>query len=281
MKRLLMSSVKVSLSLLFIFCVSIQAFSQRNKQSKPEEIFVPRIEVTVVGGSDLSPEMLKEKAIKEAKLNALHQAGLEEHISVYENYYISETKGNFEELFTSDIISDIRGGVKEFNVKSAIPRFLEEGMGMELTLTAEATVVKFNEERDITFDYILEGLRLFYRDGEDFMFTIRSSKPAYVRVFLLSTSEENVADILFPNSYEPDVALHPDSTTTFPIDTVRYHYPMSTTIKEDPHKMIVVLLKQKIPFLHDFTFEDIARWIVEIPPSQRVVKTFAFTIVKD
>ena len=111
--------------LVLILSIVLTGYSQK----KTSEDKIKGISGTAVGGANLSPEQVKQKAIDDAKVNALREAGISENINSYTDYFRSESEDKFEELFTKDILSNINGTVKDIEVieekaKSGIKKIL-------------------------------------------------------------------------------------------------------------------------------------------------------------
>ncbi len=65
-------------------------------------------------------------AINNAKVDALRKAGIEEHINSYTDYFRSGSNNKMEELFTSDVLSNIRGSVTKIEEISFDKGFLRD-----------------------------------------------------------------------------------------------------------------------------------------------------------
>ena len=112
----------VIIAFIFFFNFSITA------QEKVKEIPLKNIQGVAIGNDNESMNQVVQRAVNEAKIEALKQAGIEENISSFTDYFQSENNDTYEELFTSDILSDIRGTVKAVEITETKKSFDELGI---------------------------------------------------------------------------------------------------------------------------------------------------------
>lgn len=267
-----MSYLKSLILLLFLILVSVNLVSAGNDV---QEFKYEGIKGAATGGKNDSPEQVYNQALNEAKLNALKKAGVEENIASFTSYFQIEENGKYEDLFSSDFLSDIRGAVKEVNVVDE-KRSLDEFGNLRIELTVNCTVVKYLTERDLTFDAKIEGVGMFYPNESNLLFTVKPSKDTYVKIFILSESE---AFQLFPNDYESSYLLKENSQYLFPSETM--DYTLHTNKKSENHRMIMVFMKQDIPYTDEVEYKKIIDWIFSIPPHLRILKSYGFVVVNE
>jgi hypothetical protein len=181
----------------FILSIFILVFYQPViADNNVKEIKLTGIIGTATGATTESIEQVTHRAINEAKTHALKQAGIEENIASFTDYFQMEDKGRYEDVFTSDFLSDIRGAVKDVDLVDTKKSFDEFG-NLKIEVVINCTVVKYLTEKDLSFDAWVEGVGMFYQNETGLMFKIKPSKDAYVKIFLLSETE---AFQLFPNN---------------------------------------------------------------------------------
>lgn len=230
-----------------------------------------------VGGQNMSPTKVIELAINKAKVAALQQAGIEENINSYTDYFRSETNDKMEELFTSDVLSNIRGTVKDIQVIGNPKKtFTAEGQ-IQVSAEISCTVIKYTTSKDLEFDAWVTGIKnnKFYYEGDTLRFQIKPSIECYVKVFVF-TSESY---ILLPNTYEPPVLLEANVEKKYPSTTIDYILDAGGNERE-MNRLVVVLTKSNIPYTGKADYKEITDWIMTIPPDERVIKSFAFEVVK-
>jgi hypothetical protein len=242
-------------------------------KNKTKEIKVTNITTTATGSATQTPAQVKQMAIDKAKIEALKQAGIEENINSYSDYFRSENENKMSELFVSDILSDIRGSVKDVTEVSSQMSFTSEGH-IKVEVTINCTVVKYDVSRDLTYDIKVDGISMMYKEGDLFTFKITPYGDGFLRVFMFATE----AFVLFPNSYEKSFQM---------ISGQAYDFPQKVTLtldaggkKRETNRVVMVYLKQDIPYTGETDYKQITDWIMTIPPDERVIKSFGFEVVK-
>ncbi len=244
-------------------------------QQKVKEISLTNISGKAIGGDTESLKQVTERAVNEAKVKALKEAGIEENIASFTDYFQSEYKNNMEELFTSDILSDIRGAVKNVDIVDSKKYFNEYGK-LVVEVKINCTVVKYLSERDLSFDVWVDGVGKFYTNNSKLIFNSKPSKSCYVNIFIFNQSD---AYKLFPNSLENSYLLKANTTHVFP--SYKADYFLDTQKESEAHRMIMVFTKEDIPYTGNIEYHSIIDWIFSIPPDMRVIKSFGFSVVKE
>lgn len=241
------------------------------------EIKLKNIKGTATGGIHATPAFVIEQAIKNAKLNALTRAGIAEEITAYQNLFKNETNNNYEEVFTSDIFTNVSGVVTDVSITDTLAQFDSKTMTLRIEVTLDAKVIKYSEKEDQTFDAWVEGVKSFYNNHEVLKLTIKPTKQCYARIFMIAKEQESY--ILYPNDYESDNTLMQNTPQHFP--TIDIDYILETNLSSEPHRLIIVLLKEPIQYTNKVAYKPILDWIMRISPEKRVVKTLSFTVVKN
>ena len=255
----------------FIFFYS---FSSR-AQEKIKEVPIKNVKGTAIGNDKESIGQVIQRAVNNAKLEALRKAGVEENIASYTDYFQSESNSTFEELFVSDILSDIRGSVKQVEVLDTIKDFDRFGQ-LNVLVEINCIVVKYLSNKDLSFDVSVKGVGMFYQNNAKLIFKAKSTKDAYTNIFIFNQTE---AYQLFPSTYESSFLLKKDVEYDFPRDLV--DYILYTNKKSEAHRMIVVFSKHEIPYIGEVEYKQIIDWIFSIPPDMRVIKSFGFAVVNE
>jgi hypothetical protein len=232
-----------------------------------------------LGGETLSPEQVKQKAINDAKIKALKESGIEENINSYSDFFRAETENSMEELFTSDILSQINGTVKNVEVLSSKPSFTPEGQ-LKYEVTIKCTVLKYNSTSDLAFDAWIEGIKPIYKEGEGLSFTVKPTQPCYVRAFIFT----NQSYVLLPNNYEQSNQLLQQTTYPFPDPELVDSYELTIEnkgLQRELNRLVVVLLKEDLYYTGKVNYKDITDWIMSIPPDERHLESFSFEIYRE
>lgn len=266
-----MMNKKLLIIALLIFSV-YSTYAQKDKTIKLKDI-----KGKAIGGIISSPAQVINDALKNAKLNALMKAGIHEHINIYQNLFKSETPGEYEEVFTSNVFTNIKGVVTSVSITDTIASFDPKTYTFRAEVTIDAKVLKYDKEEDRTFDAWTEGIKSFYNNNESLTFKIKPTKDCYVRVFIIASQQESY--VLFPNEYETDFKLTANTQQIFP--TTEIEYTMYTKMTQEPHRVIIVLLKEAIPYTGKVAYKPILDWIFNISPDKRVVKTIGFSVIQN
>lgn len=267
-----MKRILLTLTVLFFLIVASQNIQA---QKKTKEIKINNVNGVAVGGETETLLQVKARAINDAKINALKKAGIAENISSYSDFFKSENKNNYDEIFTSDILSDIRGAVKDIEEVKVSKSFTETGV-FKVDVIINCIVLKYTSKKDLTFGAWIDGFGMYYKNHDYLKFKIKSSKDAYLKVFVFSETD---AYVLFPNDYEESFQLKSNKEYIFPVGNVDYE--LETTKSKEIHRAIIVLTKDDIPFTEEVKYKNIVDWIFTIPPDQRIIKTFGFSVVNE
>jgi hypothetical protein len=181
-----------------------------------------------------------------------------------------------EELFTSDVLSNIEGTVKNIEVVSAKPGFTLENQ-IKYNVVINCTVVKYNVKKDLAFSAWIEGIQPFYKAGAELTFTVKPTLPCYIRAFMFT--DESYP--LLPNEVEKSKLLPAMEITSFP-ENVTYEMTIDKKGKEkETNRLIIILLKKELFYTGKLEYKDITDWIMSIPPDERYLASFAFEIFKN
>ena len=265
---------QILLSFIFSGILTLLNFNL-SAQQKVKEIPLKNIQGTAIGNNNESVNQVLLRAINNAKIEALKKAGVEENISSFTDYFQSEYNDKLEELFTTDILSDIRGTVKNVEIIDSHKSFNEFDK-IVVDVKISCIVVKYLSKRDLSFDFWVEGIKKFYNNNSKLTFKVKPSKDSFVNIFIFNEQE---AYILFPNDYEQSYLLKANYEHTFP--SYKVDYWLDTQKETEAHRMIMVFTKQKIPYTGKIKYKEIIDWIFSIPPDMRVVKSFVFNVVKE
>jgi hypothetical protein len=246
-----------------------------NAQEKVKEIPLKNIQGTAIGNNNESINQILQRAVQEAKIEALKQAGIEENISSFTDYFKSENNDTYEELFTSDILSDIRGAVKQVEVTDTIKNFDKYGQ-LNVHVKINCIVVKYLSNKDLSFDVYVDGVGMVYPNETKLIFRVKSTKDSYANIFLFNKTE---AYQMFPSKYENSFLLKKDTEYNFPTEAV--DYILFTNRKSEANRMITVFTKEQIPYTGKIEYKEIIDWVFSIPPDVRIIKSFGFNVVNE
>ena len=220
---------------------------------------------------DVSPNQAKLQALNDAKINALKQAGIGEQVSSYQLLFSSQQKNDYSQFFSSDVQTEIQGAVQSYTIKSE-RIYCKSEFEIVCEITIDASVIKYDNKADVTFDANIEGIKGVYNNDEKMTFSVKTTQTGYLTIFDITDKE---AFVLYPNEYEKQMAINPEKIIKFPIANI--DYTLHTDLKEkETNRFIFVFTKTPIPFIkmdkNQITAsENIFSWIYAIMPDQRKV----------
>lgn len=233
---------------------------------------------------EVSEEQAKQKALAEAKVDALKKAGVAEHIQSYDMLFKSEVGSKFEEVFMSDKQSEIRGAVRDYTME--YEKGIDESRNFYIEVIINANVILYNTSADPAFTVNIEGFKAGYQNGENLVYTITPSQNCYLNIF--NIFEKN-ATLIFPSKWEKQQLFEGGKTYRFPLtNLLKDGYSLEKTTKEpEKNKMVFVFTKELTPFIkfkinndedQVTNFEDISSWIFSISPDKRTSHYISFVI---
>jgi hypothetical protein len=225
--------------------------------------------------NDITMPQAKEKAIVEAKLEALRQAGVPELISESSLSYVSEGENGMKDIFESITKSDMFGEISDFEIVKEEKKINDVG-NIIYNVWIDATVIIHKELKDPGFGCDVKGIKSSYFSPDALSFSIQPWKDCYLRIFIVS---ENEGTQLYPSKFEPQAILNAEKQVEFP--RKGFQYEISTEKKAEINYLILLLTKQDIPFKEKETPQNILRFISNINPSQKTLKTFSLFIKKE
>jgi hypothetical protein len=242
---------------------------------KKEEIKLTNIPGEAVGTENESLKQVRARAVNAAKVNALKEAGIQENINTYTDYFQSETKEEYEELFASSIFTNIQGAVTDVERVKTNKSFTSDNL-LQVKVLINCTVIKYNTENDLSFDFEVKGVKPNYNHNDLLTFQFKPYSDGFLKVFIFTKNESYQ---LYPNNYENSISFLEEKKYKFPLEEINYR--LETTKRSQMHRVVFVFLKKDIPYTHEVDYKKIFDWMFRIPPDIRKVKTFSFTVFNE
>jgi hypothetical protein len=237
---------------------------------------------------DMTPEQTRQKALDEAKQDALNKAGVGESITVSNFLYKFEDNEKFREIF-QDFTSTETGGEVMIDSILSEERTFNEFDNMVITVEVEATVFIHKEEEDPTLDIKVEGIEDHYKNNQYLTFIVTPGTNGYLKIF--NVTEEEVSSLLFPYIDEKQPYLNDDPALllkafqkiTFPVNQAfsdGYYLDISNPEKDKEFNLLIfVFTRENIPFMENAgDMKQIMKWIYSIPMDKRKVIQLGFVI---
>ncbi|MGE0076659.1 MAG: DUF4384 domain-containing protein [Bacteroidales bacterium] len=232
---------------------------------------------------NINEDEAKNRALAEAKLNALKMAGVSEHIQSYDFLFKSEIGTKFDEVFMTDMQSEIRGAVKNYTMK--VDKGIDEFKNFYVEVSIDAEIILYQTSPDPAFKVKIEGIEQGYKNGDKLKYSVNPTIDCYLNIFNLY---ENNASVIFPNEFEKSTFFKANEKITFPQSVLLDGYVLEKSSNEpEKNKLLFVFTKEKIPYNNYTisadgdqitTFEDISSWLFSIAPDKRVNYFVQFVI---
>jgi len=254
----------------FILIVTTTCFGQ--KKTHVQNI-LGQSELT----DDITPVEAREKAILNAKSEALRVAGATEYVSELNVSNKSEISGGkFTELWNSLTTSEVNGEVASYKIKKE-EKYINEKGTVNIRIWLDADVIIHESKSDPNFFFHVNDLRQDYASMDKLTFKLKTSMPGFVNVFILGEKESN---LLYPNSIEKSENLNGDNLYSFPRSKA-LDYEVSTDTNVEVNYLLILLTKKLTQYSGDNSVNDILSFVSKISREEKYVKVFPIVIKKE
>ncbi|MEZ5195873.1 MAG: hypothetical protein R2764_05610 [Bacteroidales bacterium] len=270
-----------SINLLYLFLLIILSTTSLAQKKIP---------VTAAGkyeARDLTLEEVRNKAIDEAKKNAMVKAGISENVQVSDFLYTFEDDEKFQDIFQSFVSTETGADiiVEEVIEKK---RDINEFGNILIEVEIKAVVYKHKSEKDPTFKFRVDGIKEFYMNGDPVEFEFLPAQDGYLKIFNVTNES---ASVLYPYADKNNSILNDKKgelfkknlMVRFPVNpNMDYYYFDISDDRADKefNLLIFVYTKKDIPFLEDENVNSIMRWIYELPLDEREVAQYGIIVRK-
>lgn len=223
---------------------------------------------------NITPDEARQKALRAAKIKALRKAGVSEKITETNVKRVKARNSDIQKTFNSIATVAISGHVIDYEITNT-QKDVDQFNNLYIAVTINATVIKYDRERDPAFEIKVDSIHSVYEEGENLNFTVTSNNPGYLRIFLFEGKQKSTQ--IFPNQYEKNSFFPADTTISFPRDDM-LEYEVTTRKDKETNHLVFVFTKKEIPFMKKVNYKNIINWIYRISPDQRRVKYKNFMI---
>ena len=250
-------------------CTAFQAEAQ--SQTKRVRGISGRCEIS----RHITLEEAEQKALQNAKTNALRKAGVPEKLWTVTGLISQDDGSEFSQVLSRMTTLQVDGFINIRDVQYS--ETVEDGKRYAVaTIDAD---VKRGGEVDPTFVLDINNMETIYKEGERLSFTARIyGHDAYIHLFWF---DECSGSVIYPNPYEAKKVFHKEAEYTFPTNE-NMEYIMEKLDKSKKFEtinLIAVATKRDIPFIGDnITFESVLKWIYAIPANERAAWREAIVI---
>ena len=214
------------------------------------------------------------KALADAKEEALRRAGIKENISSFSSLSVLEDNESFEEVFNSEIFSNITGSITEWDYLIKPTKGFDAKLNSPtISFSIKAKVKKYKTKKDPSFKAKVEGIKSSYKDGEYINFDVTFYKDSYINIFYISSKESS---ILYPIEEDDRFANKLYNRN----DTKEFDYIQAETkLLAEYGKFLIVITKEYYPYIQSSKDKDgystktdlefIMQWLFSIEPHNR------------
>jgi len=236
---------------------------------------------------DLTLEEVKNRAIDEAKKNAMFQAGIAENVQVSDFLYTFEDDQKFKEIFQSFVSTETGAEIMVQEVKE-LKRDINEFGNILIEVEISATIYKHTDKKDPSFVIKVEGIKEDYVEDDPLDFSFTPSKDGYLKIF--DVTDES-AFILYPYhdkaySYmndDPERVFRKNEKVHFPVNSNMegYYFGIDNEEKEKEYNLLIfVFTKDNVPFMDEVKVNNIMKWIYQMPLDERIVAQYGVVVKK-
>lgn len=216
---------------------------------------------------DISLAQAEERALEDAKINAMRKAGVPERLWSVTGLINEDDGSEFSQVLSRMTTLEVNGliTVKEVDYSEEM---IDGRRYAVATIDADVKIVDTNV--DLTFQMKVDGIKGIYNNGDVMTFTVKVyGHDAYLRIFWF---DNNGGSLIYPSDYDSDILFSKDVEYSFPV-TPGIDYIMDRqdkSSKMETINFIAVATKRDIPFLEDdITFDSVLKWLYSIPADER------------
>lgn len=264
----ILTNRKVASILPVVLCCASFCFAQEMKK-------VEGIKGEWIISNDITPVQARERAIDQAKAEALRRAGVPEYVVESNLLYQTEKNSTLKDIHESWTSIDVSGEIAEFKVVNEEKRKNEFG-NLMYEVWINATVVLHKSSKDPGFNMQVNGIHESYHSPEELVFDIIPSKEGFLNIFILG-DDESVH--LYPNKFEKPEKFEGGTSYKFPRSKA-LDYEVSSEDRMEVNYVVLLYTKEEIPFRDAETSENILQFIARIDPSQKCLKSYSILIRK-
>lgn len=228
--------------------------------------------------NDITPKQAEERALFEAKKEALRKAGIMENVWSVFGQVTSDSGNEFSEAYSSVSMLAINGMVNVTDM--TVQDIWDPGLKRDVkVVTIDAYVTKDETQEDKAYALEVSDIDPVYKEGDIFECSFKiHGADSYLKFFWFGEDE---AAMIYPNEYE--------GNDLFKAGT-EYHFPITDTIEMVMEKsgkrqgaekvnIIAVATKKDYPYLGKTDYQSILTWIYNLPADQRTL-FYTLTIIR-
>jgi hypothetical protein len=260
----------MDIQLRIFFCIICVAFTIAVQAQTEKVKDVPGSAALV----NITPEQAKQRAIDDAKAEALRLAGVEEWVQSVNFLETRESNNKVTDFFHSLTSVQSMGEVVSWSLVKE-NKIKDELGNLRYDVVIDAEVRIYKTRPDPEFQVDVDGVKTVYKNGDNLEFSVLPNRTGYLSVFIVD-HESNVVQ-LFPNQEEKMIKMVEAQRYAFPMSK-HYRYEVFTNLREEANYVFFLFTKSNIPYRGD-SFQSFIEYVYRIEPWERFMNMERIMIV--
>lgn len=252
------------IAIILIVCI-LPLITQAQTKERVVQVSNIRGEYIMADNSNITPEKAYEKALFDAKHQAVLKAGFGEFVSQWEILLTTAAGQKYNSLETTNM----KGEIIEYTIIEKKSYHDEKGF-IVFYYIIDASV-KEVASPDPNFTAEVNGVRSTYFQNDKLIFTLTPYRDCYLKVFLFEDAQRG--SLCYPNAYDKVKLLKANEEITIP-QSVDFVIEKKTSEASEINYLVFVFTKDERPAFYDNqekNLPEIESWIAKIPNDEKFV----------
>jgi hypothetical protein len=251
-------SISTLLFYLLICLIAIPTYAQK-------EVKITGAQGRWQVSDDITLKTAEERALMEAKKDALRKAGVMENVWSVFGQITQDGGTEFQEAYSQMNVLAI-GGMLNITKQKVEDVWDANTRSLYKVATIDATV-QTGQKVDKTYVLDVKGISTLYQEGDAFTCRLKvHGSDSYLKFFWF---DSRGGALFYPNTYEPNALLAAGREYNIPFNNA-IEYRLEKGGKDGGKiNLMLVATKDNIPFTGEVTYQSVLSWIYAIPNDRR------------
>ena len=214
---------------------------------------------------DITLKEAEERALMEAKKEALRKAGVMENVWSVFGQITQENGSELHEAYSQMNVLAI-GGMINITNKKVEEVWDVNSRSLYKVVTIDAVVQK-SQKSDPSYALEVKGIAPLYKSGEGFTCKLKvHGTDSYLKFFWF---DDTGGSVIYPNSYEGNNILKAEKEYSLPFNQAIDYLMEKHGADGEKINMMMVATKDNIPFTEEVTYQNVLKWVYSIPSDRR------------
>lgn len=255
---------KIAITLIVLLICTGSVFTQNKKRNI-------RAEGKYHIEQHLTLAQVKEKALFEAKKNALRKAGIGDQVTSTTFVFTSDSGDNDEFIEEYNQIGTILIGGMVVVKDEKIDEIPDNHGFINAEILCD---VYDNQQQDLEFALKISDIEHIYKNNDKITFSVMPTKDCFLRFFWFDNTGLGTGGLIYPYISEEyndkDVLYKANSINNFPPSAIDYFAEKHTQESLEKNIIFIVGTKKQIPFVgQSVNYNSFFRWYNEIPSDEK------------